>query len=158
MDATPSFTLLNGNTVRILSAGDDTEGRLTVIDYVDHTQGNPPPFTRHDFIETFNVLEGRLAFQYQDEPFFLVTAGSTVTVADGRSHTFWNPDDKPLHLILACTPAGLDRFFEAIHNVMEKFRTGGVSKDEFDANMRRIRKEHQIEQTAPSPDIGSPSA
>ncbi|HAY44908.1 MAG TPA: hypothetical protein DCY55_01330, partial [Gammaproteobacteria bacterium] len=71
----PTLTLFNGNTVRVLTPGQSTDKRLTVIEYVDFTRGNPPPFTRHEFIEVFSVLEGRLAFQYLGEEPFYVLAG-----------------------------------------------------------------------------------
>lgn len=150
----PQLTLPNGNTIRILSPGADTDGRLTVIDYVDYTQGNPPPFTRHDFIEVFSVLDGRLAFQYQDEEVFLVHAGETETVASGRPHTFWNPDNTPLHILLSCSPAGLDAFFTDIHAEMEALRAGKFQECEFAERTARMRSKHGIEETAPPPVIG----
>ena len=149
----PTLTLLNGNTIRILTHGKTTAMRLTVIDYVDFTRGNPPPFTRHEFIEVFTVLEGRLAFQYQGESVFYVSPGDAVTVASGLSHTFWNPDEQPLHILLACTPAGLDSFFEAIHREMERVTIGELEPAEIGACMERLRVEHGIEETAAAPDI-----
>ena len=153
MEVIPTLTLLNGNTIRILTPGKTTDNRLTVIDYVDFTRGNPPPFTRHEFIEVFTVLEGRLAFQYLGESVFYVSAGDAVTVASGLSHTFWNPDEQPLHIMLACTPAGLDRFFEAIHREMERLTAGEIEQAEISACMAKLRVEHGIEETAAAPDI-----
>ncbi|MBT7953256.1 MAG: cupin domain-containing protein [Gammaproteobacteria bacterium] len=153
MEVIPTLTLLNGNTIRILTPGKYTDNRLTVIDYVDFTRGNPPPFTRHEFIEVFTVLEGRLAFQYLGESVFYVSAGDAVTVPSGLSHTFWNPDEQASHIMLACTPAGLDRFFEAIHREMERLTAGEIEKAEIGACMERLRVEHGIEETAAAPDI-----
>ena len=153
MRATPVLTLPNGNIARILTAGSETTQQLTVIDYTDFTLGNPPPFTRHDFIETFTVLDGNLAFQYQDEESFLVKAGSTVTVADGRSHTFWNPAEQPLRILLSCTPAGLDSFFQALHHEREKLLAGDIDKETMLASIDKFRESHGIEKTAPPPAI-----
>ncbi|NKB36035.1 MAG: cupin domain-containing protein [Gammaproteobacteria bacterium] len=151
MTTLPILTLLNGNTVKILTSGRETEQSLTVIDYVDYTQGNPPPFTRHEFVEVFTVLEGRLAFQYQGEAVFHVDAGNTVTVASGLAHTFWNPDKDSLRILLACSPAGLDSFFTAIHAEMEKFKAGEIEQSQFTSIMDRLRSEHGIEITAAAP-------
>ena len=148
-----TLTLLNGNTVRILTAGQDSGGQLTVIDYLDYTQGNPPPFTRHAFVEVFTVLEGQLAFQYQDETMFHVETGSAVTVAPGRAHTFWNPQTSPLRILLACSPAGLDDFFKDIHSEFERLGEGALRESDIPAAMERIRLTHGIEQTAPAPQI-----
>jgi mannose-6-phosphate isomerase-like protein (cupin superfamily) len=153
MEVISTLTLLNGNTIRILTPGKYTDNRLTVIDYVDFTRGNPPPFTRHEFIEVFTVLEGRLAFQYLGESVFYVSAGDAVTVPSGFSHTFWNPDEQPLHIMLACTPAGLDRFFEAIHREMERLTAGEIEQTEIGACMAKLRVEHGIEEMAAAPDI-----
>ena len=149
----PTLTLFNGNTVRVLTSGQSTDQRLTVIEYVDFTRGNPPPFTRHDFIEVFSVLEGRLAFQYLDEPPFYVLAGNAVTVPSGLSHTFWNPDDQPSRIMLVCTPAGLDGFFEAIHREAEKLKTGEIGQDQVSSIMAKLRIEYGVEETAAAPDI-----
>jgi mannose-6-phosphate isomerase-like protein (cupin superfamily) len=149
----PTLTMLNGNTIKILTQGKTTGQRLTVIDYHDFTRGNPPPFTRHDFIEVFTVLDGRLAFQYLNEPAFYLSAGDAVTVPSGLSHTFWNPDAQPLHILLACTPAGLDSFFEAIHAEMQKLKAGEIEQTEITETMARLRIEHGIEETAPAPDV-----
>ena len=148
-----SLTLSNGNTVRILTSGKQTGGKLTVIDYVDRTTGNPPPFTRHEFIEVFTVLEGKLAFQYQGEDPFVVTAGISETVAAGRSHTFWNPAEEPLHILLACTPAGLDSFFQDIHLEMDQLNNSAADDSQRTECMARLRVRYGIEETAPAPDI-----
>ena len=153
MNSPSTLTLLNGNTVNILTSGKDVDQKLTVIDYVDYTQGNPPPFTRHDFVEVFTVLEGRLAFQYQDEAVFQLEAGQSVTVASGLSHTFWNPDKDPLRILLACSPAGLDSFFMAIHSEMEKFKAGKIEQSQFGAIMDTLRAEYGIEIIAAAPVI-----
>lgn len=152
-EVAPTLTLLNGNTIKILTRGTNTDQRLTVIDYHDFTRGNPPPFTRHDFIEVFTVLDGCLAFQYLNEPVFYLSAGEAVTVPGGLSHTFWNPDEQPLHILLTCTPAGLDSFFEAIHAEMQKLTAGIIEQSEIAETMARLRLEHGIEETAPAPDI-----
>ncbi len=154
LEIKPALTLLNGNSIRILTHGKDTDKRLTVIDYYDFSRGNPPPFTRHDFIEVFTVLSGRLAFQYLGEPVFYVSPGDAVTVPSQRSHSFWNPDEHALHIMLACTPAGLDSFFEAIHRERQRLIAGEVGQSEIGACMARLRREYGIEETADAPDIG----
>ena len=149
----PTLTLFNGNTVRVLTPGQSTDKRLTVIEYVDFTRGNPPPFTRHEFIEVFSVLEGRLAFQYLGEEPFYALAGNAVTVPSGLSHTFWNPDEQSLGIMLVCTPAGLDGFFEAIHHQAKKLTAGEIGKDEVSSIMANLRVEYGVEETAAAPDI-----
>ncbi len=147
------FKLPNGNEVRILTAGTSTDQRLTVIDYVDYTRGNPPPFTRHDFIEVFTVVSGTLAFQYDGEEAFSVSAGKAETVASGRSHTFWNPQNTPLRILLACTPAGLDSFFMDIHTEITRLQDEKLEESALTQRIDQLRSRHGIEVTNPPPDI-----
>jgi mannose-6-phosphate isomerase-like protein (cupin superfamily) len=147
------LTFFNNNTIRILTHGRETENALTVIDYVENPNGNPPPFTRHDFVEVFTVLEGRLAFQFLDEAVFHVLPGEAVTVASGLSHSFWNPDQIPMHVIIACSPAGLENFFQEVHAVLGNVKKGGVAEDEKNQLIDAIREKYGIEITADPPDI-----
>jgi quercetin dioxygenase-like cupin family protein len=48
-----------GDTYTILLSGKDTGGRFCVIDMFVPPGGGPPPH-RHDFEETFSLLEGQL--------------------------------------------------------------------------------------------------
>lgn len=152
-ESADGLTFLNGNSVRILTSGDDTVGRLTVIDYIDYTQGNPPPFTRHDFSEVFTVLQGRLRFQYQEEKPFDVSEGEAITVPANAPHTFWNPETSALRILLSCSPAGLDRFFRDIYAEMEKLRKKLIQHAEMIENIAALRTKHGIEETAPAPQI-----
>ena len=48
-----------GDTYTILVTGEDTAGRFCVIDMFVPPGGGPPPH-RHDFEETFSLIEGEL--------------------------------------------------------------------------------------------------
>jgi hypothetical protein len=48
---------LAGDTYTILLSGDDTDGRFCLIDMLIPPGGGPPPH-RHDFEESFSLLEG----------------------------------------------------------------------------------------------------
>ena len=50
---------LVGNTYTILVSGEDTEGRYSLIDMFVPPGGGPPAH-RHDFEESFTVLEGEI--------------------------------------------------------------------------------------------------
>jgi mannose-6-phosphate isomerase-like protein (cupin superfamily) len=145
------LTFFNNNTIRILSHGRDTKDSLTLIDYVENPGASPPPFTRHEFVEVFTVLEGRLAFQFQDEEVFHVSPGNAVTVAHGESHSFWNPDKTPLHVLIACSPAGLEKFFEEVNGVLQKIENGFIAEKDRSNIIDSLRIKHRIEQTAPAP-------
>jgi quercetin dioxygenase-like cupin family protein len=69
-----------------------------------------PTLHRHDFDETFYVIEGELTFQLRDEV-FRVKAGELAFAPRGVPHTFANLGDAPARFLIVCTPAGFERYF-----------------------------------------------
>src|SRR5271167_2251265 len=55
-----------GDTYTILLSGKDTAGRFCLIDMHIPPGGGPPPH-RHDFEETFTLLEGELAVIFRGQ-------------------------------------------------------------------------------------------
>lgn len=64
--------------------------------------------TRED--EVFYVLEGELVFLIDDRQ-VVAKAGTTIYLRRGTRHAYQNFGDSPARLLIAVTPAGLDRFF-----------------------------------------------
>src|ERR1700688_4104640 len=58
---------LVGDTYTILLSGDDTNGRYCLIDMHIPPGGGPPPH-RHDFEESFTVLEGEIEATFRGDP------------------------------------------------------------------------------------------
>ena len=65
-----------GDTYPILLSGMDTAGRFTLIDMHVPPGGGPPPH-RHDFEETFILLDGELQATFRGEK-RMVRAGETI--------------------------------------------------------------------------------
>ncbi len=65
-----------GDTYTILVSGDDTDGRYCLIDMLV-PPGGGPPHHRHDFVETFTVLEGEVLSTFRGKK-YVVRAGQTV--------------------------------------------------------------------------------
>ena len=59
---------LVGDTYTITVTGDETSGRFCVIDMHIPPGGGPPPH-RHDFEETFILLEGEIDVTFRGEKF-----------------------------------------------------------------------------------------
>lgn len=98
-----------GGTYTILVSGRDTGGRFTLIDmYVP--PGGGPGRHRHDFEETFTVLEGELEFSFRDQV-LAARAGETLNIPANAPHRFRNASDRPARLLCICSPAGQDEFF-----------------------------------------------
>jgi len=100
---------LVGNTYTITVAGKDTDDRFCVIDMHVPPGGGPGPH-RHDFEETFILLDGEVEMTFRGEK-SIVRAGATVNVPSNAPHQFHNSSTRPVRMICICSPAGNDRFF-----------------------------------------------
>jgi mannose-6-phosphate isomerase-like protein (cupin superfamily) len=95
---------------KVLVRSEESEGRVGVIEGVMPSGATGPPLHKHDFDETFYVLEGELTFQIDDE---LVTVGPNGLgfAPGGVPHTFTNRSDTDARYLIVCTPAGFEREF-----------------------------------------------
>jgi len=107
-ETTPHVGLV-GDTYTVTVAGKDTNGRFCVIDMHVPPGGGPPPH-RHEFEETFILLEGEMEITFRGEK-SIVRAGDTVNVPSNAPHQFHNASSAPVRMICICSPAGNDEFF-----------------------------------------------
>jgi mannose-6-phosphate isomerase-like protein (cupin superfamily) len=98
-----------GDTYTILLSGNDTAGRFCLIDMHIPPGGGPPPH-RHDFEETFSVLEGELDVVFRGAQ-RVVRAGETINVPANAPHQFHNSSSQPARMLCICSPAGQEEFF-----------------------------------------------
>ena len=147
----PWLNTLMGQNVRVKTPGAATEDRVTVIEAVEPPHSPPPVFTRHAFIEMFLVVRGVLTFQFLHEDHFVLEAGQMVTVPGWKPHSFWNEEDDPARIMLICTPAGLDRFFEASDLLLRRMPPDTTDPEVLEAEMVRLRAEFGLEHVASAP-------
>lgn len=98
-----------GDTYTILLTGRDTAGRFCLIDMHIPPGGGPPPH-RHDFEETFTILEGELEFTFRGVK-QTVRSGETINIPSNAPHLFQNSSAAPARLLCTCSPAGQEEFF-----------------------------------------------
>jgi quercetin dioxygenase-like cupin family protein len=98
-----------GDTYTILVRGADTNGRYCLIDMYVPPGGGPPPH-RHDFEESFTLLEGEVEVTFRGEKSTART-GETLNIPSNAPHQFHNASDRPARLLCVCSPAGQDEFF-----------------------------------------------
>ena len=103
---------LAGDTYTILLAGNDTAGRFCLIDMHVPPGGGPPPH-RHDFEETFSLLEGELDVTFRGTK-QVVRAGDTINVPANAPHQFYNSSSQPARMLCICSPAGQENFFAEV--------------------------------------------
>jgi quercetin dioxygenase-like cupin family protein len=100
---------LVGDTYTITVDGDDTNGRFCVVDMHIPAGGGPGPH-RHDFEETFIVLDGEIEATFRGKK-SIVGAGETINIPANAPHQFHNASANPARLICICSPAGQEKFF-----------------------------------------------
>src|SRR3954452_9007934 len=100
---------LVGDTYTILLTGRDTAGRYCMIDMYVPPGGGPPPH-RHDFEESFTVLEGEIETTFRGVA-SVVRSGQVINIPANAPHQFRNKSERPARLLCICSPAGLEEFF-----------------------------------------------
>jgi quercetin dioxygenase-like cupin family protein len=95
---------------KVLLRGEESGGEVAIVELGG---GGRPPLHRHDFDETFYVLEGELTFRL-DEDVFTRRAGEVAFAPRGVAHTYANLRGAPARALLVITPAGFERYFDRI--------------------------------------------
>jgi quercetin dioxygenase-like cupin family protein len=110
--AGPTLNVL-GVTHVYKATGFETAGSLSLCEAVVPPGVGAPPHTHAHEDESFYVLSGELAVEFEGESApRRVASGGFFFGARGRRHAFRNVGDKPARVLILCTPScGLDRMF-----------------------------------------------
>lgn len=98
-----------GDKYTILVTGNDTAGRYCLIDMHVPPGGGPPPH-RHDFEESFTVLEGEIEATFRGLKQTIRT-GQVINIPANAPHQFRNQSAQAARLLCCCSPAGLEELF-----------------------------------------------
>lgn len=99
-----------GDEVTVHLGGDQTGGRFTMFTDVTPPGGGPPPHFHQNEDEWFYPQEGRVEF-LRDGVWTEVPMGTAVFMPRGTVHSFRNPGDKPLKMLIHTAPSGFEVFF-----------------------------------------------
>jgi len=110
-DTDPTLTHVGvvGDNYTLLLTSKDTAGRYCLIDMLIPPGGGPPPH-RHDFEETFSLLEGEIEATFRGHK-QTIHAGETIHIPANAPHQFHNASDKPARMLCTCSPAGQEEMF-----------------------------------------------
>lgn len=103
---------LVGDTYTVTVSGADTDDRFCVIDMHIPPGGGPGPH-RHDFEETFILLDGEIELTFRKAK-SVARAGDTVNIPANAPHQFHNASSRPARLLCICSPAGQEKFFQEV--------------------------------------------
>lgn len=119
-----AFVSLMRLGVRYLIRGDETGGRLAVVEHPLPPRALGAPLhthTRED--EITYVAEGTVGVQIGDEV-YIAGPGATIRKPRGIPHAFWNAGDTPARLSEIITPAGFEGYFEEMAAVLAEANDG----------------------------------
>src|ERR1700728_2795898 len=139
---------LVGDTYTILLSGKETAGQFCLMDMHVPPGGGPPPH-RHDFEETFSVLEGEIEATFRGRK-MIVRAGDTTHIPANASHQFRNASVEAARLLCICSPAGQEEFFLEVGVPVPTRTTAPPKLDEaaqaaFIAKVQALGPKHRTE-------------
>ena len=140
-----------GHQIHIRVSGRDTDNRVAVIDFIAQPHSPPPAFTRHEFVEIFHIRSGKLTIQFLEEDAFQASSDAFITIPSWKPHAFWNDQADAALVTVICTPAGLDRFFEASHALLQRMTMESAEQDTLPTAMKALRADYGLEHVAPAP-------
>lgn len=105
-----------GDTYTVLLDGVQTDNHYCLVDMHIPQHGGPPPH-RHDFEETFIVLEGEIEATFRGQT-STVKSGETLHIPANAPHRFTNAQPEPARLLCICSPAGQEEFFLTIGDLV----------------------------------------
>jgi quercetin dioxygenase-like cupin family protein len=114
---TSQTVALVGDLYTFLATGEDTDGRYAVFEAVVLPGGGPPPHLHRREEEGFYVLEGEVAF-YVDGQRQTAGPGTLLNLPVGVTHAFKNEFDQPAKMLIWIAPAGLEKMFEEIGQII----------------------------------------
>ncbi len=92
----------------------DTRGQLAVVEHpIEPGTLAGPLHTHHREDEASYVLEGEIGAQIGDEVIH-AQPGTLIWKPRGVPHTFWNQSAAPARLLEIISPAGLEKYFEEL--------------------------------------------
>jgi quercetin dioxygenase-like cupin family protein len=98
----------DGAVFTVKATGDDTEGRVSVMEQEAPVGLVVAPHTHEGEDEMFHVLAGRVGGRCGDEEFTAETGGFIFLPRDVE-HTLWVLGDETVRMLTICGPAKFDR-------------------------------------------------
>jgi quercetin dioxygenase-like cupin family protein len=141
------YNMLGGGEARLLATGESTNGAW----FMGRFREDPGFMTHLHYHpktdEQVYVLEGVLSV-YLDEKWHELGAGTLGVLPRGKPHAQGNRSDKPVHFIGSGAPAGFEKLFPAVDELMKRLTPG---TPEFIAQFQQIMARCDIVSLGPAP-------
>lgn len=116
-----------GDTMNILLDGSDTADAFALFDAISPPGGGPPLHVHRREDEFFFLLEGEAEFEVAGQR-SRVRAGTFIAAPRDIPHTFHNPGSTPLYMLVMVRPAGAERFFEEMSEMIPRGSPPDIGK------------------------------
>ena len=142
-----------GDTYTVLLSGENTNGHYCLIDMLVAPGGGPAPH-RHDFEETFIVMEGQIEATFRGQK-LTVQAGQTLHIPSNAPHEFHNKSEQNVRLLCICGPSGQEEFFAQVGVALPTRTTSAPKLDDaaqaaFIAKAKELAPKYHTELLPPS--------
>ncbi|MFD2205944.1 cupin domain-containing protein [Kiloniella antarctica] len=108
-----------GNVYRYLATGQETNGKLAVLESVVEPGKGAPFHTHSREEEAFLITKGEMVF-YSEKERFVAPTGTFITCPVGTMRGFRNETNNPAHMVILLAPAGLEEMFITDGTVLER--------------------------------------
>ena len=132
---------------RIHVDGDETDGRLSVVEVFARLGDMPPLHVHHREDEVFHGLEGHMTLHLPGEQIELET-GSTLLAPRGVPHTY-RVESETARCLVVCQPAGFESFVAAISQPAPSDELPPLDREHHLAAINAAAEEHGIELLGP---------
>jgi len=111
--------LLGSMGVRFMIDGDESGVGFSLVEHPMPPQALAAPLHRHSREDEYSfVLEGRVGALLGDEV-VQGEPGDLIFKPRGQWHTFWNAGDEPARILEIISPAGFERYFAEMVELLE---------------------------------------
>jgi quercetin dioxygenase-like cupin family protein len=124
---------LGGLAVVFRVTGEETGGVLAVVEHPIEPGVLVPPHVHEREDELTYVIEGEIGARVGDHELPSLAAGRYLWKPRGIPHAFWNQSATMARILDVIVPAGFERFFAELAQLIER----GASDGEIDAAGRR---------------------
>lgn len=119
--------------------GADTGGTFALVEHpIEPGALGAPPHRHHNEDEASYILEGQITIQIGDSV-IPAAPGTLVLKPKGVYHTFWNAGTTPARILEIISPAGFEKYFEEVAELVAE----GVPAD--DSRRLALAQKYNIE-------------
>jgi mannose-6-phosphate isomerase-like protein (cupin superfamily) len=105
--------------VRFMIDGDETGGDFSLVEHPMPPRHLAAPLHKHSREDEYSyVLEGKMGALLGDEVVY-AEAGDLVFKPRDQWHTFWNAGDEPCRILEIISPAGFEKYFDEMVDLLD---------------------------------------